>query len=154
MPSVVFLVFVFFTSIVISSSENGQVQASNNKHELWLKYSKIREKLFMDKLASVKSKQQRLGKSTKKIKTNFLIFFKLFSSWADVIGKYLRDRLNEKDYRSVLAFLYLAKDVKQREFNEECLKRFKSKALCITQTMPFYIWQKIEIEKLRNRIIG
>ena len=78
MPSVVFLVFVFFTSIVISSSENRQVRASNNKHELWLKYSKIREKLFMDKLASVKSKQQRLGKSTKNRK--FLFFFNYFLS--------------------------------------------------------------------------
>ena len=65
---------------------------------------------------------------------------------------YIKDRLAHKDYAAVLALLYIVNDLKEKEFQAECLKRFKSHALCVTNTKPFFIWQKIEIERLRKSI--
>ena len=65
---------------------------------------------------------------------------------------YIKGRIMIGDFKSVMNLLYAKREMQQRQFIAECLKRFKSKALCITRTMPFYIWQKIEIEKLRRSI--
>ena len=43
--------------------------------------------------------------------------------------------------------------MQENEFRAACLQKFKSRALCVTRTQPFYIWQKIEIERLRKSII-
>ena len=55
------------------------------------------------------------------------------------------------------AILYLFKALAQKkweQYSEVCMAKFRSKQLCFSNNVSFYIWQRLEIEKMREQILG
>ena len=61
--------------------------------------------------------------------------------------------VGNKLYADLAWFVNEIKKQKQKKFETECLRQFKSRALCITNTQSFYIWQQIEVARLRHKIM-
>ena len=91
-----------------------------------------------------------LFKSLLKLKKKNIIFLKI----TVMIERFVRDMIEKGQYEILSRFLRTASKVKIAEYQNKCLQRFRSRAICITKTKPFFIWQKMEAEKLWTEIVG
>ena len=57
----------------------------------------------------------------------------------------------------VASVRWISKVIKARQWKlyaVKCMERFRSKPLCFTDTVSFYIWQQIEVQRMRREILG
>ena len=71
----------------------------------------------------------------------------------ELLEKYVKQKVDQKDFNSILSILYWVRDERQKYFVQTCLKRFKSRSLCIHRNVSFFIWQQIEARRLWNNIM-
>ena len=62
--------------------------------------------------------------------------------------------VKEQQFHVLVAFLKKAVEIKKAEYKRRCIEQFHSRAICITKTKPFFIWQKLEAQKLWKEIVG
>ena len=71
-----------------------------------------------------------------------------------MITRFVEEMVAKKRYKILVKFLQTASKIKNAEYESKCLQQFRSRAICITKTMPFYIWQKVEAQRLWKQIVG
>ena len=61
--------------------------------------------------------------------------------------------IKQGDYDQLANFMDKANKYKMDKYLDVCLERFKSRLLCTSKTLPFYIWQRSAAENLWNQIV-
>ena len=124
----VFLLIFFAVSILLNCGECGKPQPSANKLQ------SLKQSLSMKKVA---------------VKAAML-------AYRDKHGLrgLLLAAIASKDIPSVRLILKMIKAKQWDTYAQKCMERFHSEPLCFSDTVSFYIWQQIEVQRMRRQMLG
>ena len=60
----------------------------------------------------------------------------------------------ENDQSAVLFLMNALAKKRWERYSEACMSQFRSKQLCFSNSVPFYIWEQLEIKKMRQQMLG